>query len=145
MRLILDSHILLAITLKRSNRIEPGITRLMSGKEVRLWASAASLWEIAIKTRPGKLDPGLPLKDLPSFLEAVGIRIMPVTAAHALTLVEPMPPTRDPFDRMLLAQCHVERCRLVTADRALIGRPLAARVEAPSSGKPTPRNPRTRR
>ena len=35
--------------------------------------------------------------------------------------------TRDPFDRMLLAQCQVEGLRLLTIDRALVAHPLAAK------------------
>lgn len=38
---------------------------------------------------------------------------------HVLTAPEPEPATRDPFDRLLLAQCSVENLRLVTLDRAL--------------------------
>ncbi|MDP4006098.1 hypothetical protein Q8W67_21930 [Methylobacterium sp. NEAU K] len=52
----------------------------------------------------------------------------PITASHA---VDPMPPTRDPFDRMLLVQCLVEDRRLVTVDRALHTHPLAPRFEEP--------------
>ena len=41
--------------------------------------------------------------------------------------LDPEPPTRDPFDRLLLAQCAVDNLRLVTVDRALAGHPLAWR------------------
>lgn len=112
MRLILDSHILLAISLDRLPRISATIARAIERPETFVFASTASLWEIAIKTRLGKLDPGVPLESLPPFYEALGIEILPITAAHALTAVDPVPPTRDPFDRLLLAQCAVEGCRL---------------------------------
>jgi PIN domain nuclease of toxin-antitoxin system len=46
---------------------------------------------------------------------------------HVITLVLPEPPTRDPFDRLLLAQAQVEGLQLVTIDRALIDHPLAYR------------------
>lgn len=142
MRLILDSHILLAISLGRLPRISATIARAIERPGTFAFASAASLWEIAIKTRLGKLDPGVPLESLPPFYEALGIEILPITAAHALTAVDPVPPTRDPFDRMLLAQCAVEGCRLATLDQALRDHPLAARLDAPTA---TGRNPRTRR
>jgi PIN domain nuclease of toxin-antitoxin system len=41
-----------------------------------------------------------------------------------LASVDPDPKTRDPFDRMLLAQCEVEGFRLLTIDRALVSHPL---------------------
>jgi PIN domain nuclease of toxin-antitoxin system len=87
--------------------------------------SAASLWETAIKTRLGKLDPGMPLSDIAGYLEAVGLSILAVEARHALATADPEPPTRDPFDRLLLAQCQVEGLRLATIDRALLDHPLA--------------------
>jgi PIN domain nuclease of toxin-antitoxin system len=47
--------------------------------------------------------------------------------SHALASVEPEPATRDPFDRMLVAQCQIEGLRLLTIDRALVSHPLAAK------------------
>ncbi len=64
---------------------------------------------------------------LPELLDGLGVRIVAIDERHALISVEPEPTTRDPFDRMLLAQCQVERLRLVTIDRALNSHPLAAR------------------
>lgn len=127
MRLILDSHILLALSLGRLHQVSSSIVDCLKRPETFAFASVASFWEIAIKTRLGKLDPGLPLESLPLFYEALGIAVLPISAAHALACIDPVPPTRYPFDRMLLAQCHVEACRLATLDHALRDHPLAAR------------------
>jgi len=132
-RLISDSHVLLAVALKRLDSMSPTIARAIAQPDVDPAASAASLWEIAIKARLGKLDPGMPLGMLAELLEAVGIGMLPITASHAVAAVEPMPPTHDPFDRMLLARCLVEGRRLVTLDHALRDHPLAARFAAKSS------------
>jgi PIN domain nuclease of toxin-antitoxin system len=83
--------------------------------------SAASLWEIAIKSRLGNLG------DLPELLDGLGVKIIAIDRRHALASVNPEPKTRDPFDRMLLAQCQVEGLRLLTIDRALASHPLAVR------------------
>jgi PIN domain nuclease of toxin-antitoxin system len=125
MRLLLDSHILLAISLRRLPEVFPAFAHLLERRHTELWASAASLWEIAIKSRLGKLDPGLPLDALADFYLSAGIRILDVTARHAVAAVDPLPVTRDPFDRMLLAQCEVEGLRLVTLDGLLVDHPLA--------------------
>ncbi|AYO81281.1 type II toxin-antitoxin system VapC family toxin [Methylobacterium brachiatum] len=143
MRLLLDSHILLAIALKRLDAVSPSIAQALARPNMDLAASAASLWEIAIKARLGKLDPGMPLGMLAEFFEAVGIGMLPITASHAVAAIEPMPPTRDPFDRMLLAQCLIEGRRLVTVDHALRDHPLAARFTA-TSDAPNPKSPKTR-
>jgi len=143
-RLILDSHVLLAVALKRLDSMSPTIARAIAQPDVDLAASAASLWEIAIKARLGKLDPGMPLGMLAEFFEAVWIRMLPITASPAVAAVEPMPPTRDPFDKMLVAQCLVEGRRLVTLDHALRDHPLAAPFAAKTSDAFNPRNPKTR-
>jgi PIN domain nuclease of toxin-antitoxin system len=93
-------------------------------------ASTASLWEIAIKTGLGKLDPGLPLEKVADFLERAGFFVLDVNRHHAVAQVEPEPATRDPFDRMLLSQCKIEGLQLVTLDRALLDHPLAWRQPA---------------
>ncbi|MFY9294625.1 MAG: type II toxin-antitoxin system VapC family toxin [Methylorubrum rhodinum] len=128
MRLLLDSHILVAIAFKRLPEVSAGADRLLRRPDIEAWVSVASLWEIAIKTRLGKLDPGLPLEDLPRYFGAIGFTVLPITAEHALATVEPLPATRDPFDRLLLAQCSVEGLWLVTLDEALRDHPLAARL-----------------
>ena len=92
-----------------------------------LFASAVSLWEIAIKTRVGKLDTGIALEDLPIYLQTIGFKPLAMDHRHAVTSFEPQPPTNDPVDLMLLSQCLVENLRLVTLDRALVSHPLAWR------------------
>lgn len=126
MRLILDTHILLALVGRTLRQRSPVIDQALSEPDVDAAASVASLWEIAIKTRLGKLDPGIAIHHLPAFFETIGLTLVPITAAHALAWVEP-PSTRDPFDRMLLAQCKVEGRFLATLDRALADHSLTAR------------------
>lgn len=144
MRFVLDSHILIAIALKRLDAVSPTIGQTITRPDTSLSAGVASLWEITIKTRLGKLDPGMPVEKLSSFFEAVGIEILPITAVHAVPSVEPVPPTRDPFDRMLLAQCLAEDRRLVTLDHALRDHPPAGRFQRPTRRTPTAKNPKTR-
>lgn len=92
--------------------------------------SAASLWEIAIKSRLGKLRLAPTLDALPELLEGLGIGILPITEQHAVASVQPDPKTRDPFDRMLLAQCQIEGMRLLTQDCALIDHPVSCNTAA---------------
>lgn len=118
----------MAIALKRLSEFSAAAERLLQQPGIEAKVSVASLWEIAIKVRLGKLDPGLPLKGMAGYFEAAGFAVLPITAEHALTEIEPVPPTRDPFDRLLLAQCAVENLRLVTLDGALRDHPLAAKL-----------------
>jgi PIN domain nuclease of toxin-antitoxin system len=95
--------------------------------DVIAFVSVASLWEIAIKSRLGKLDVGVSLADVPANVKSGGLKMLGIDVSHVLHTLDPEPPTRDPFDRLLLAQCHVEDLRLVTVDRALVDHPLAFR------------------
>lgn len=120
--LLLDSRVLL--DLLDAAGPAPGQELLASQA---LFLSVASLWEIAIKVRQGKLDTAVPLADLEEEVARFGCTLLPVTAAHAIAEVNPWPPTNDPFDRLLLAVCHVEGLRLVTRDAKLSFHPLAWR------------------
>jgi hypothetical protein len=94
-------------------------------------------WPCGEKSVPGGRDRGGAVKGRlglthelgarPELLDGLGVRILAIDERHALTFVEPDPMTRDPFDRMLLAQCQVEGLRLLTIDRALVSDPLAAK------------------
>ena len=44
---------------------------------------------------------------------------LPVLLAHALKVSDLPPIHQDPFDRLLVAQCQVERLPLLTADRLI--------------------------
>ena len=125
MRLLIDTMLLVDLSRDELGRRETRFERAILSAENVCFASVASLWEIAIKTRLGKLDPLRPLHELPELFETFGLELLVIDHRHALQLVQPEPPTRDPFDRLLLGQCAVESLSLVTIDRALASHPLA--------------------
>lgn len=126
MRLLLDTHIVLALLQQGDAPLSANTLRMLRDPASALRGSVATLWEIAIKHRLGKLRLTFPLDALPRLLKELGAEIVEINELHALAEVFPEPPTRDPFDRLLLAQCQIEGFRLVTLDRALAGHPLAA-------------------
>jgi PIN domain nuclease of toxin-antitoxin system len=128
MRLLLDTHVLLALVERLGTRLPAGVEALLNDPNNEHHLSAASLWETAIKCRLGKLSLTPSLSSLPELLDGLGIKIVAINEHHVLAAVEPEPMTRDPFDRMLLAQCQVENLRLVTVDRALLSHPLALKI-----------------
>jgi PIN domain nuclease of toxin-antitoxin system len=125
MRLLLDTHVLIALTTRTVAARFPHIDRLIRDPANRVFVSVASLLEVAIKTRLGKLDPGMSLDDLVGYCQACGLGLIAIDHRHVLVAIEPLPTTKDPFDRLLLAQCRVEDMRLGTQDHALVGHPLA--------------------
>jgi PIN domain nuclease of toxin-antitoxin system len=127
MRLLLDTHILLAVLEKQTETFAPGVRRLIADPAGEFYVSVVSLWEIAIKWRLGKLHLTPRLHLLPELLGDMGIELLAINEHHVLATVEPEPLTRDPFDRLLLAQCQIEGLRLVTIDRALVSHTMAAK------------------
>jgi PIN domain nuclease of toxin-antitoxin system len=79
--------------------------------------SSASLWELAIKWRTGKLPAiAKPHVALQQALKDLNLIVIPVRASHAMrTLVLP-DHHKDPFDRMLVAQAIEEGAAIATAD-----------------------------
>jgi PIN domain nuclease of toxin-antitoxin system len=86
------------------------------GQEVFL--SAASSWEVAIKSAAGKLSlPEPPATYVPRRMVDQGLRPLAVSHQHALAVFALPPHHRDPFDRLLIAQANLEDLILITADR----------------------------
>ena len=128
MRLLLDTHVVIAILARRIDTLAPPLQRALADPGSERRVSVASLWEIAIKWRLGKLELLVGLEAISGVLDALGLSVFAIEAEHVLAAAEPQPETRDPFDRLLLAQCKVEELRLLTTDRALSQHPLAAVV-----------------
>jgi PIN domain nuclease of toxin-antitoxin system len=115
MRLLLDTHVFLW-AVAGSAALKPQARRLIESADA-VYVSAASLWEVAIKVRLGKLeaDPD----ELVAAIDASGFHELPVRAAHAVGVAQLPPHHHDPFDRLLVAQALAEPLKLLTADAAL--------------------------
>lgn len=118
MAVLVDTHILLDL-LGAGESADPEWT------EQAVFVSVASLWEVAIKVRQGKLKTAVPVTEIEESLAELGGTWLPVSAGHAVAELDRWPDTNDPFDWLLLAVCHVEGLRLVTRDRKLVSHPLA--------------------
>jgi PIN domain nuclease of toxin-antitoxin system len=125
-RLLLDTHVVLW-ALADSPRLSARARELLADPDNECWVSSVSVWEIAIKVRLGKYQLGHPLTAIEDAIEAAGFRSIDVSMRHATAIEQVEAPHGDPFDRLLLAQCEVETLRLLTADAALVGLPVAVR------------------
>jgi PIN domain nuclease of toxin-antitoxin system len=115
MMLLLDTHLLLWAS-GQPERLSAQARELLEDLGNELVFSAASIWEIAIKRGLGRNDFRVEPRLLRRGLLDNGYRELPVRSEHALA-VEALPSLhRDPFDRMLLAQAHVEGICLLTSD-----------------------------
>lgn len=114
--LLLDSQVALWV-LTGSRRLGDGArARIASSGAVHL--SAASIWELTIKSMLGKLD--VPA-DLTTLAGRQGLRILPVTGEHAEGLRQFLELARhDPVDRLMVSQAAAEQLVLITADAVLL-------------------------
>ena len=116
MRALIDTHVLLW-WLRDDPRLSSRVHALVGdGGNELLW-SAASSWELAIKVRIGKIRlPSPPRQYIPQKLREQNLVSLPIEQSHALQVAELPLHHRDPFDRLLVAQCQVEGLPLVTSD-----------------------------
>jgi PIN domain nuclease of toxin-antitoxin system len=116
MNLLLDTHALLWFidgSPKLSSKAREWIEDRASVKSV----SVASLWEMAIKTSLGRLNLKQPFEVLiPAQLESNGFSLLPLHVRHVAKTISLPFLHRDPFDRILAAQCLVEEMTVVSVD-----------------------------
>ncbi len=116
MRVLLDTHLLLW-ALSQPSKLSPATRKQIVAAEV--YVSAASIWEISIKSALGKL--AAKAGDVLAGIEPAGFSILPITGEHAAKVAELPMLHKDPFDRMLVAQASVEPMLLLTNDEVLRG------------------------
>ena len=116
--MLIDTHIFLWLE-SGSPKLADALRERHVNSHERLFVSAASFWEIAIKRRAGKLIfTGSPR----AAAKAAGYIELPIDAADAELAGALIWAHRDPIDRVLVAQCLNRAMALVTADAALRAR-----------------------
>lgn len=124
--LLLDSQTLLWL-LDDNPRLGPEARRTISSAR-GVHVSAATVWELTIKTMLGKLSVPAALS---AALAAEGLVLLDITAEHAEAIRDYPELTRhDPFDRLLVAQADRAGLQLLTADRVLLELPRGFILDA---------------
>ena len=114
--LLLDTHVLIWWLDGDLNRFSDSVLANMRDGQTRVYVSAASAWEIAIKSSKGKLKTP---DDLPAVMIASRFKELPISISHS-QLVRTLPHHHgDPFDRLLVAQAMAEKLTLVTVDKMI--------------------------
>jgi PIN domain nuclease of toxin-antitoxin system len=112
MNLLLDTHVLLW-WLGNSLQLPVNHRKLIGNPDNIVYVSAATIWEIEIKTKLGKLK--IPSEYL-NEIEKEGFIELPVTWLHSRGVSELPLIHRDPFDRLLIAQARAENLTLLSVD-----------------------------
>ncbi len=115
MKFLLDTHVLLWSLLDDS-RLGQSCSEIITNRENLIYLSAASLWEISIKEKSGKIRIE---GNLEESIKQMGLQELPVNWSHARKVLELPPIHKDPFDRILIAQSRVEGLEFLTFDKNL--------------------------
>jgi PIN domain nuclease of toxin-antitoxin system len=115
-RVLLDTHFLLW-ALSQPSRLPAAARKRINAAEV--YVSAASIWEISIKSGVGKLSANP--DEVLDAIEPAGFILLPISGEHAAKVAQLPLLHKDPFDRMLVAQALVEPMLLLTNDEVLRG------------------------
>ncbi len=119
MRLLLDTHAFLW-WIGDDPRLPPKARKLISGGRNEVFLSAASAWELAIKTSIGRLRLAENLEEfVTEHLAVNGFQVLPVHLRHALRVSTLPDHHGDPFDRILVAQAQAEDLVLVSGDEQI--------------------------
>lgn len=102
--------------LENNHRLPQKIKVLLENTDNQLFVSIISIWEMAIKANIGKLTLLKSFENLEKDLQVLHIQILPIHFSHTKIYLTLELHHRDPFDRILVAQCIDEDLILVSAD-----------------------------
>lgn len=116
MPILLDTHTFIWFINGDPNLPKEVIKEIRNLKN-QCFISIASIWEIAIKSKLGKLSFSGGFGKLEEFLTENQIEILPITFNHIQVLNDLEFHHRDPFDRILIAQGISEKITILSKDQ----------------------------
>ncbi|AUB35957.1 PIN domain nuclease, a component of toxin-antitoxin system [Nostoc flagelliforme CCNUN1] len=119
MRALLDTHAFLWWVTDDPQLSSTSRTIIADSGNI-LFLSVASVWEIVIKTKSGKLTLPEPVEEyIPNRLALNRFKSLDIQMIHTLQIANLPNIHRDPFDRILIAQSQVENLPIVTIDQKI--------------------------
>ena len=116
MRILLDTHALLWWW-KTPGQLSPVARKAIESESNTVVISAAVAWEIAIKTKTGRIHFEAALAKWDELLTADHFAELAMVSEHGIRAGQLPLHHRDPFDRLLAAQAQSEDLPIVSADR----------------------------
>lgn len=115
MRILLDSHTLIWLY-SGNERLSQAAKNVIEDTRNECFISLASIWEMAIKIKLGKMNLGVSLDRFVEDVVENGIQLLAVDLVHVLKTQELDFHHRDPFDRLIFSQAISENMVLLSAD-----------------------------
>ena len=116
-RVLLDTHTLVWWVEGRENLSTKARETIQDDDTVVL-VSAASAWELAIKSRLGKFRSRELSERLDEQILEEGFVALAISIENAIRAGGLDSPHKDPFDRMLIAQAQIEDVAVISKDKA---------------------------
>jgi PIN domain nuclease of toxin-antitoxin system len=114
-KVLVDTHAFLWFVAGDA-RLSRRARRAIESNEDAWCLSAASVWELAIKSSLGRLSLPAPAREYIADKVQRGLRVLAIEWSHAAA-VERLPfHHRDPFDRLIVAQAQADGLTIVTRD-----------------------------
>lgn len=120
LRVLIDTHYVLWAAIN-SKRMEPWARKLIANLDNEILVSAASVYEISLKVRRGKLPEAVEFEsDLITNIEnGLGYTLLPLEPESMMRAARFQDPHADPFDRMIAAQAIQNNLPLLSTDPKL--------------------------
>ncbi|MBT0566065.1 type II toxin-antitoxin system VapC family toxin [Williamsia sp. CHRR-6] len=115
------------------DRVAPEARAALSDRSNDLAVSAAPAWEIAVKSRLGRLDAEPLLAAWSETLAAMGVDDLAIDAADSVTACRLAWEHNDPFDRMVVAQALRRGLVIAASDQRMIAGALTPTIDTRSA------------
>ena len=129
MNVLLDTHTLLWLATTPSG-VDAAALTVIADPNTNVWVTAASAWEIAIKTRLGRLDGEALLSAWADIIADMSTIELPIESADAILAGRLPWEHKDPFDRVIVAQALRRNLTIATRDAKILDAALTPTLQA---------------
>lgn len=118
MKILLDTHTFIWYV-EGSKELSLTATRHIEDPANECFVSMVSLWEMSIKISLGKLELQGAFETVMEDIVQNGFGVQPIFFEHVRQNTQLVWYHKDPFDRLLIAQCLVENMPIISRDALL--------------------------
>jgi PIN domain nuclease of toxin-antitoxin system len=129
LNVLLDTHILLWLV-SQPSQLDSAALELLTEPATNIWVTAASAWEIAIKTRLGRLDGQTLLSNWSDVIAGMSTTELPIDSQDAIMAAQLPWEHKDPFDRVIVAAAVRRNLAIATRDARILEAALTATIRA---------------
>lgn len=129
MNVLLDTHTLLWLA-STPTELDAAALAVIADPDTNVWVTAASAWEIATKSRLGRLDGEALLSAWADIIADMSTDELPIESLDAILAGRLLWKHKDPFDRVIVAQALRRNLTIVTRDAKILDAALAPTLPA---------------